>query len=303
MTGSNLSGREAQSADLITPSQKRPEKGFDVMFGSAPEVCTYATPEGTGGPAGKMPSSLFDRIYVINLPERKDRLREITRELKSLGMSFSDPTVRLLSATRPREALGFPSPAVRGCFLSHFAILRQARADGLNSVLIMEDDLAISPAFVNSCKRLSHEIEASPWGFIYFGHQEETPEPRVRQLVPFSGPIITSHFYAVRGTIFDRFIDFLQAVQLRPPGDPLGGPMHYDGALSTFRAANPDILTLIAQPSLGLQRSSRSDIHGHWYDKVAGAQEAAAMARRVRQYWRSYRNNDRNRVAVVGADD
>ena len=66
--------------------------------------------------------------------------------------------------------------------------------------------------------------------------------------------------------------------------------MHYDGALTMFRAANPDVLTLIAQPSLGWQRSSRSDIHGHWYDKVAGVQDVVAMARHVRQHWRSFRS-------------
>ena len=76
-----------------------------------------------------VPGGFFDRTYVINLPERKDRLREITRELRSMGMTFADPGVRLLRATRSREALGFPSPAVRGCFLSHLAILLQAQAE------------------------------------------------------------------------------------------------------------------------------------------------------------------------------
>jgi hypothetical protein len=249
------------------------------------------------------PAGFFDRTYIINLPERKDRLREITRELQSLGISFADPRVRLLSATRPREALGFPAPAVRGCFLSHLALLLQAQADGLKNVLVMEDDLAISPVFGDYCGHLFQEAEQSPWGFIYFGHRVQTPALNVPRLAPFADPIATSHFYAVNGTILGRLIDYLQAVQLRAPGDPVGGPMHYDGALTMFRAANPDILTLIAQPSLGWQRSSRSDIHGHWYDRVAGVQDVAAMARHARQHWRGFRSKARNSVVAVRLDE
>ena len=235
------------------------------------------------------PAGFFDRTYIINLPERKDRLREITRELQPLGMSFVDPKVRLLRAARPSEARGFPAPAVRGCFLSHLTLLLEARADGLRNVLVMEDDLAVSPLFGEHCGDLFQEAEQSAWGLIYFGHRIETVEPKIPRLAACSDPIATSHFYAVNGTILDRLIGYLQAVQLRPPGHPVGGPMHYDGALTMFRAANPDILTLITQPSLGWQRSSRSDIHGHWYDKVAGVQNVAATARHVRQHLRSFR--------------
>jgi hypothetical protein len=249
------------------------------------------------------PVGFFDRIYVINLPERKDRLREITRELQSLGTSFADPRIRLLSATRPQEALGFPSPAVRGCFLSHLRLLLQAQADGLGQVLVMEDDLAFSPAFGECCEQLIQQANRQTWGLIYFGHQIETPVPPVPELVPYTDPIGTSHFYAVNGTILNRLIDYLQAVQLRPPGHPVGGPMHYDGALTMFRAANPDILTLIAQPSLGWQRSSRSDIHGHWYDKVAGVQHVAATARHVRQRWRSIINKGHNAGVAISVDE
>jgi glycosyl transferase family 25 len=273
------------------------------MIGSARDASPYPTTAGPEGSAREMPASLFDRTYVINLPERKDRLREITRELQSVGMSFADPGVRVLCATRPREALGFPTPAVRGCFLSHLAVLQQAQADGLKNVLVMEDDLAISPAFANSRRRLFQELEGCPWGFIYFGHREETPTLRVPVLAPFTGPIITAHFYAVSGTILNRLIDYLQAVQLREPGDPVGGPMHYDGALTMFREANPDILTLIAQPSLGWQRSSRSDIHGRWYDKVAGVQTVAAIGRNAREHWRGFRSKGRNSVAAARSDE
>jgi hypothetical protein len=99
-------------------------------------------------------SHYLDRAYVINLPERKDWLRAIRKELHSIGMPFKAPSVVPLCATRSREAWGLPSPSVRGCFLSHHAILREARAGGLKSVFIMEDDLAFSPLLVDNLHRL-----------------------------------------------------------------------------------------------------------------------------------------------------
>src|SRR5271155_4920613 len=115
-------------------------------------------------------ADLFGRTFVINLPERRDRLAAINRQLDNVGMGFNRSTVKLHPATRCSEVGGFPSTAVRGCFLSHLAVLREARAEGLRTVLIMEDDLAISPLFASSCARLMQEAEDHPWGFIYFGH-------------------------------------------------------------------------------------------------------------------------------------
>ena len=57
--------------------------------------------------------------------------------------------------------------------------------------------------------------------------------------------------------------------------------MHYDGALTTFRAQNPDVLTLLAYPCLGFQRSSRSDIYIRWYERIAGLRQASELARKA----------------------
>jgi hypothetical protein len=234
------------------------------------------------------PAELFGRTYVINLPERTDRLKAITRELGALGMPLGGPNVELQVATRCTEPKGFPGNAVRGCFLSHLAILYKARSEALQSVLIMEDDLAISPSFGKECARLMEQADEYEWGFLYFGHIEAVAGTSP-QLVPFPGPLGTTHFYAVNARIFDRLITYLEQVQSREPGDPAGGPMHYDGALTMFRLANPDIVTLIAQPNLGWQRSSRSDIHGAWYDRTAVLNKVADAARDARQKMRDWR--------------
>jgi hypothetical protein len=127
-------------------------------------------------------------------------------------------------------------------------------------------------------------VSSQPWGFLYFGHIEGLETKGPPTMTRHDGPLITAHFYAVNQTIFDRLIRYLEEVQTRPAGSAFGGPMHYDGALSMFRAGNPDVLTLIAKPNLGWQRPSRSDIHSRWFDRIPGLRQAAAMTRSLRLY-------------------
>jgi hypothetical protein len=66
--------------------------------------------------------------------------------------------------------------------------------------------------------------------------------------------------------------------------------MHVDGAYSMFRMRYPDRVTLMATPSLGSQRSSRSDIATNkWYDRTPVIREIASIARRGKN-WRTLRH-------------
>ncbi len=222
----------------------------------------------------------FEGVYAVNLPERKDRYQLIVKELESAGMPLTPHKVEIFPAIRPDEAGGFSSIGARGCFSSHLAILKQAKQQGLSNILIVEDDLKISEKFRIDEAVIVEQLCQQDWDFAYFGHVEEVGEKSPVALVPFSEGVMTTHFYAVNAKIFDRLLEFLEALQQRPPGHPDGGPMHLDGAYSTFRARNPDVVTLIASPSLGWQKSSRSDIYPNsWFDFVPGIRQLASAAR------------------------
>ncbi len=222
----------------------------------------------------------FERAYVINLSYRKDRRRMMVQELKKIEMPLTLNKTEIFSAIQPDNAGAFPSVGARGCFLSHLAILKQAKEDSLGQVLIMEDDLTISRRFKMDQEILIDQLQRTDWGFVYFGHVEEVGASSPVTLRLFSGPMMTAHFYGINGVIFDRLISFLEELQRRPGGHPDGGPMHIDAAYSTFRAQNPDIATLIASPNLGWQRSSRSDISSNkWFDQVPIFKQFVAVAR------------------------
>ncbi|MEF3075156.1 glycosyltransferase family 25 protein [Methylobacter sp. Wu1] len=215
----------------------------------------------------------FQRIYIINLPYRTDRKREINAQLKKIGLSLEHPQIDLFPAVRPDDAGYFPSIGARGCFMSHLNILRDAKKRGLENVLIIEDDLDFSPDFNSRIDAAIVELTNSNWGVFYGGGRllsdVELSNNSELSKVNHDISIQTTHFIGFNQSIIAAMMDHLESILTRPAGHPDGGPMHVDGAYSWFRRHHQDVLTLIAVNELGHQRSSRTDIHElRWFDKT-----------------------------------
>jgi hypothetical protein len=222
----------------------------------------------------------FERIYIVNLPERSDRRRAMDRELASLGLRADGSRVRYFRAVRPADAGDFPSIGARGCFLSHRGILAEAMQDRLGSVLVLEDDAQCQPALLTA-RGLDAGLRGD-WDFAYLGHQLDAQEGPVRWLTTHA-PLATTHAYALSGRVIAPLAAYLDACLQRPVGHPLGSPMHVDGAYSLFRRQHPQFTTLLASSPLVTQRSSRSDIYpNRWFDRTAGARQLVAALRGVK---------------------
>ena len=128
---------------------------------------------------------------------------------------------------------------------------------------------------------MADAVRPGDWDFLYLGHG--LPPASGGRFRPHVGPIMTAHFLAVNGRCLPALIGFLETVLSRPPGHPDGGPMHVDGAYSTFRSQHPQVTTLVAVNSLGHQRSSRSDITPHWSERQPSLRWLAGVARAVRR--------------------
>jgi glycosyl transferase family 25 len=191
--------------------------------------------------------------FVINLESREDRRTEMRRQLRRIGWS-----AELYRAVQPPDAGGFPSIGARGCFLSHLNVLKRGRLQDQH-VLIMEDDLNFSIDFPRLWPQAFNELQDRDWSIFYPAHYLKT-EPNGLKLIDPSLNILCTHFIMIHRNVVATVIHGLEAILSRPPGHPLGGPMHVDGAYSTIRAQNPDMKTYIFSPALGYQRSSRSDV-------------------------------------------
>src|SRR5262245_19814103 len=106
-------------------------------------------------PAVALPS-YFGTAFVINLAERRDRRQWIEKHFARVGWTDFD----FFSAVRVNDAAGFKLPSWRGCFLSHLECLKLAEAQQLRNVLIMEDDLALSPSIQRLTPELIETIES-----------------------------------------------------------------------------------------------------------------------------------------------
>ena len=239
--------------------------------------------------AGAAFTSAFPRVRVINLAHRVDRRREMEAEFAKLGLGFGDG-IRLHVATRCDDAAGFPTIGTRGCFLSHLGVLEAALADDAESVLIVEDDLSFSSLEIARMAETMGALAMQPWSIFYggilcYGDQEQ-PSGQASPLFvadPQMG-IMGGHFLAMRRDAIAAAVPYLQAILTRPPGSPEGGPMHVDGAYGWLRATRPDLVTLVANPGLGHQRASRTDIHQlQWKDRVPVVREMVQWLRQARR--------------------
>lgn len=232
--------------------------------------------------------NFFDLILVLNLETRMDRRQEISDDLLKHDIKLG-VDAQIFKAVRPDDAGNFPSIGARGCFESHLMMLKEAQDKGVEKLLIIEDDLAIEMKWSSYAGNLIENIQAIDWDIVYFGYEinhelEGAFNSDSVNLKKWKCPVKTTHFYAVHNKIFDRLIGFLETLQTRPAGDPQGGPMHVDGALTTFRKQNPDVVTYLANPCLGFQRPSKTDIgKPHFLDKYEFLTPVVSKLRKLKK--------------------
>lgn len=226
--------------------------------------------------------SYFDHIFVINLPSRADRRREMARQLRRVGLSLQSAQIELFPAIRPDRKADFESIGALGCFLSHLEVLRLARERRYSRVLILEDDVNFAPRFEEQIDECVAALQQQPWDVFYGGYKLHQPIKLTRPLsvLPPEQEALLAHFIALSDRAVIAATDFLAAMLTRRPNDPRGGPMHVDGAYGWMRRAHPDLISRLAVPQLGYQRRSRTDIHAlRWFDRIPVVRTAVATTR------------------------
>ena len=138
--------------------------------------------------------------------------------------------------------------------------IRAAHLLEKKSVLLIEDDIALTSSIRRLTPSIISQLNSMPWDFIYFGHEHTGKIERANsctrevKLMAVTTEIRTTHFLAINGRIFVRLLEHLDRVATGMEGDPDYGPMPIDGAYNIFRSKNSDVRGLIAAPKLGWQR-------------------------------------------------
>jgi len=111
----------------------------------------------------------FEKIYCINLEHRKDRLEQSIQRFKDF--EILDKVQFVKGIVYNDERLAPDQNAKMGCLLSHYRILKDAKKNGYENILVFEDDFEFTKdkAYVN--KKIDKCIKELPldWDIFYLG--------------------------------------------------------------------------------------------------------------------------------------
>ncbi len=184
----------------------------------------------------------FDRVAVINLDKRTDRLAQFQSQANDLGINF----VRYSAV----DAQAFGISPVRACAQSHHKVLTDAAADGVQRLFVFEDDAEFRPNFVQVFDHISNNLP-DDWQMLYLGSWVyPTIDIGVEGLKRTEGTILT-HAYGMKAEVLDLLI---QASKEDMPID------------EAYRLIHPQMKVYVAEPSIVVQKGGISDIRGHHID-------------------------------------
>lgn len=148
--------------------------------------------------------SVFDRVVVLNLPRRSDRLREFQHQLVRMPGGWPHRAVEVVRAVDGATG-AVPTPTwfrqgggAYGCWRSHLNVLENALVDGISSVYILEDDAVFDADYTRRMKAFLNAVPAD-WEALFPGGQHHGPSTPVAPGVVRCSNIQRTHCYAIRG--------------------------------------------------------------------------------------------------------
>jgi hypothetical protein len=210
-------------------------------------------------------SETFDRVAVVNLARRPERLERFWNLL--IDWPFKKP--QRFEAV-DGEAVGTPAgwdkgPGAWGCLLSHRTILDCAIDDGVNTLLVLEDD-AIPVANFGALAGEFLRHVPDDWDGLMLGAEHLLEPQAIRGGVVRCVAANRSHAYAVRG----RFMKILSQFWHNSTND------HCDIVLSSlmrhFKVYAPDPLLIgqdVGHSDITGRREYLRFLNGEQKEKIA----------------------------------
>jgi hypothetical protein len=145
-------------------------------------------------------ASDFDRVVLINLRRRSDRLRFFREQVEIHGWPFKEPDIfPAIDGTIVPTPTGWEAGAgAWGCMQSHRRCLEDAIADNVQCILMLEDDICMRSGFLEDVARFLSAVP-SDWEQLMFGGQHIYPPTPVSPGVVRCMNCQRTHAYAIRG--------------------------------------------------------------------------------------------------------
>lgn len=145
----------------------------------------------------------FDRVVIVNLVRRPSRLARVREQLDAEGWPFRPPSVfDAVDGHKLPAPYGWrDGPGAWGCMQSHRQITERALLDGVDSLLVLEDDAQLVPDFANRVHEFLARVPASWAGLMLGGEHSRAagPPQAVAEGVVRCVCCQRTHAYAARG--------------------------------------------------------------------------------------------------------
>ena len=143
------------------------------------------------------------KIYVINIDKHVDRWKQCQNELLKNKITkyerFPGCIYNEGKEVKDRE---------RGCSLSHFSIIQDAKKNNYPYILIFEDDIEINPILNSYEDQIKKFINNNEWELFYFGgnhlHQPQKTLNNIGQV----SRTYTTHSYMIHSRIYDLLLSY-----------------------------------------------------------------------------------------------
>ncbi len=200
----------------------------------------------------------FDAVYYINLDSRTDRKEFFEKQAKELDI----PAIRF-SAITPKEGefneeLAGPryygneyTKFKIGCTISHQSLIRKAKENNWENILIFEDDCVFLDNFKEKAQLYVNELKNIKWDIFYFGGDPSASGTFITENLAtiVKGGVYQTHAYAINHNIYDQILQYEPLV--RPPI-----------VIDEFISSDAYI-KILGKEILAIQSNSYSDLWGY----------------------------------------
>lgn len=188
-------------------------------------------------------NDFVDKIYCINLDRRPDRWGECEKIFNKHGL-----VVERFSAVDGKDIdKTHLLPGELGVIRSNYNVIKKAKENNLNSVMIFEDDVELSENFN---ELFSEYIKQVPddWSFIYLGGNHVGGISMVTNNVFKMRHTFAIHAIIIKSDIYDHILNLLSEERTQ-----------VDVVYANLQKVFP---SYVFRPHLAWQRKDFSDIQG-----------------------------------------
>ena len=117
-------------------------------------------------------SKIVDRVYVINMDKDKERMKNVDDKLKKLGFQYKRISGIDGKKIYPKYKKKTKLRAGQlGCLLSHINILKDAKNNNFENILVLEDDIIFCKNFKEKLYNLVKKVKKNEKEFdmLYLG--------------------------------------------------------------------------------------------------------------------------------------